>query len=474
MRLKGQIPIFNIDEEYESLLLQQVEELVGGKSLLFVASVSYVDVEDSVFDSIFVGAHDDLGSISYHAALVQRSYLNMKQIQVGEQIWEIPADTWTIYWTAEDGIVFSSEDIRICTIRCDEEESLYDLIEHWDQFEYEHSVAELSPEGSSELAEPIATVQGIELEQEPVMLTIEEWLVEQYSMMSVEQILQSIDEWSTEVLREVYQYELLGRSRPKVLSKVIEYLGYVGEDPRTPEPESFQQVDTQLTQKAVYGIDLDWDAVVIDKVEYILYKVDRTSDGGRTWDYIMTTYLLRYTDESATSGIEDLYRITPYNGNSPVASPVYRSHNGNSPAASPVDSSPSMPFLGKIPLDIKQRNATVLSRDKGTLQVHCPYCGVFTEKEIYSHRKFNRAIDNTNRANDLQRKAQKRQRKAEKIIAMGDRLSFSAGGAMRANQIETNHMIQDQLRGSPANALRHLVNDAEVQCRNCGKAVNEI
>jgi len=236
-----------------------------------------------------------------------------------------------------------------------------------DSLDSEKLSVELPKNGSTEKFSSINESPVCDtLDTEP--LSIEDWLAQQYSMMSVEQILKSIDEWSTEVLREVYQYELSGRSRPKVLSKVIEYLGYVGEDPRTPEQESFQQVDTRLAQKAVYGIDLDWDAVVIDRVEYILYKIDRTSDGGRTWDYIMTTDLLRYTDESATSGIEYLYRITPYNGTSPASSPVYRS--------------PSMPFMGKIPEDIKQRNAKVLSRDKGTLQVHCPYCGVFTEKEI--------------------------------------------------------------------------------------------
>lgn len=449
VRMNGQIPLLNIEEGQEALLLGQIESLVEGKSLLVAASVTYEDVYGAIFESVFVSAQDNQGRITYYAALVHPSWVNLREV------WQIPADTWSVYWNTDEGIVFSSDDVKICSLRCEDEEILYDLIVQCEDIAHGQMVSELTQMTSSDIAEPVNVV-----EPEPVNLTVEEWLAKQYSVMSVDQILQNIDEWSTEVLREVYQYESSGRSRPKVLSKVIEYLGYVGEDPRNPEPESFQQVDTQLVHKAVYGIDLDWDAVVIDRVEYILYKIDRTSDGGRTWDYIMTTDLLRYTDDSATPGIEYLYRITPYNGTSPAASPVYRS--------------PSMPFLGKIPEDIKQRNAKVLSRDKGILQVHCPYCGIFTEKEISSNRKMNRAIENTNRANKLTQKAQQRQRKAEKFIAFGERMSFSADGQMIANQIETNHMIQDHLRGSPANALRHLVNDAEVQCRNCARTVNEI
>ena len=482
MRLNGQIPIFNIDEEYESLLLHQVEELVGGKSLLFVASVSYVDVEDSVFDSIFVGAHDDLGSISYHAALVQRSYLNMKQIQVGEQIWEIPADTWTIYWTAEDGIVFSSEDIRICTIRCDGEESLYDLIEHWDQFEYEHSVAELTPEGSSELAEPIATVQGIELEPEPVMLTIEEWLDQQYSVMSVDQIFESIDEWSVEMLRETYQHELLGRSRPRVLSKIIEYLGFVGEDPRiladaaihTPEPvHPIQDEISNAGQVDPNLVSLEWDAYEIEGIAKVLYKWERTSDEGRTWVHLGTTAATLFVDKKRTLDTTDIYKLSVVD-----TSGTCHDFAFYSPIKAELSEDDLIkyiaPFLGEIPEEIRKKNAKVMKNDKGTLQVHCPFCGTFTEKTLYSHKRFNKAIDNTNRANAYRQKAQKRQRQAEKFIAMGDRLSLSAGGAMRANQIETNHMIQDQLRGNPTENFAHIKNDAEVECKNCGELVDEI
>jgi len=459
VRLNNQLAIFNVSDERESSLMDEIASFIGNKTLMFLASASYQNSLGTWNRCVFFGVITDAGEITYQTCLDQPRKLWGSPAKSLPEIWHVTANTWSIHYEPEEGITLRDNDEKICTIRCEDDEILYDVLCKLDTLDSEKLSVEPPKNGSTEKFSSISESQVCDT-VDTAPLSIEDWLVQQFSMMPVEQILQSIDEWSTEVLREVYQYELSGRSRPKVLSKVIEYLGYVGEDPRTSEPESFQQVDTQLAQKAVYGIDLDWDAVVIDRVEYILYKIDRTSDGGRTWDYIMTTDLVRYTDESATSGIEYLYRITPYNGTSPASSPVYRS--------------PSMPFLGKIPEDIKQRNAKVLSRDKGTLQVHCPYCGVFTEKEISSNRKMNRAIENTNRANKLAQKAQQRQRKAEKFIAFGERMSFSAEGNMIANQIETNHMIQDQLRGSPANALRHLVNDAEVQCRNCARTVNEI
>ena len=480
--MNGQIPIFNIDEEQEFLFLQQIGELVGGRSLLFAALVSYVDIEDSVFESVLVSAHDDLGSISYFAALVQRSYLNLKQIQIGEKIWEIPADTWSVYWTIEDGIVFSSDDVRICSIRCEDEETLYELIVQCEDIAYEQLVAELTPEVSGELSEPIATVEVPEVEAEPALLTIEEWLNLQYSMLSVDQIIENIDEWSVEMLRETYQFELAGRSRPKVLSKIIEYLGFVGEDPRivansgvqTSEP--VHPIQNEISSAELIDanqVSLDWEAVEVEGVAKILYKVERTSDEGRTWKHLGTTASTSFVDKKRKPDTTDIYKLSAVDtGGTCYVFELYSPIKAELSEAEQVKY--IAPFLGEIPDEIRKKNARVMKYDRGTLQVHCPFCGSFTEKTIYSNRKFNRAIDNTNRANQIQRKAQKRQRQAEKFIAMGDRISFSANGVMRANEIETNHMIQDQLRGNPAENLVHIRNNAEVECKNCGELVDEI
>lgn len=482
MRMNGEIPIFNIEEEQESLFLQQVGEMVGGKSLLFAASVSYIDIEDSVFECVFVSAHDDLGSISYHAALVQRSYLNMKQIQVGEQVWEIPADTWSVYWTAEDGIVFSSDDVRICTLRCEDEETLYELIVQCEDIAYEQLFGEPTPEVPSELAEPIVAVEVPEVVAEPELLTIEEWLYQQYSVMSVDQIIANIDEWSVEMLRETYQFELSGRSRPKVLSKIIEYLGFVGEDPRVLAAEGVQTPElvhpiqdeiSNVGQVDPNQVSLEWDAYEIEGVAKVLYKWERTSDEGRTWVHLGTTAATSFVDKKRTLDTTDIYKLSVVD-----TSGTCHDFAFYSPIKAELSEDDLIkyiaPFLGEIPEEIRKKNAKVVKNDKGTLQVHCPYCGTFTEKTLYSHKRFNKAIDNTNRANAYRQKAQKRQRQAEKFIAMGDRLSLSAGGAMRANQIETNHMIQDQLRGDPTENFAHIKNDAEVECKNCGELVREI
>jgi hypothetical protein len=480
--MNGEIPIFNVGEEQESLFLHQVGELVGGKNLLFAASVSYIDIEDSVFECVFVSAHDDLGSISYHVALLQRSYLNMKQIQVGEKVWEIPADTWSVCWTAEDGIVFSSDDVRICTIRCEDEEILYELIVQCEDIAYEQLFGEPTPEDPSELVEPIAAVEVSEEVAEPELLTIEEWLNQQYSVMSVDQIFANIDEWSVEMLRETYQYELSGRSRPKVLSTIIEYLGFVGEDPRiladaaihAPEPvHPIQDEISNVGQVDPNQVSLEWDAYEIEGIAKVLYKWERTSDEGRTWVHLGTTAATSFVDKKRTLDTTDIYKLSVVD-----TSGTCHDFAFYSPIKAELSEDDLIkyiaPFLGEIPEEIRKKNAKVMKNDKGTLQVHCPFCGSFTEKTLHSTKRFNQAIENTNRANAYRQKAQKRQRQAEKFIAMGDRLSLSANGAMRANQIETNHMIQDQLRGDPSPNLTPIKNDAEVECKNCGELVDEI
>ena len=476
-RMNGDIAIFNVEADREVSLLRQVDDLVSQRIPFFVASVTYVDIEGDEFESIFVSARDEFGEIRYFAALLQPGYLPLPLI------WEVSPAVWSVNWTPSSGIVFSSYEEKICALRCSDEEFLYDLVMVCEE-SYGIETASAFPKDENVSEDTSTQSVDTEMIESGVLqpLTMAEWFTREYDLMTVDQILQNIDEWSVGVLRETYNYEQSRRMRPRVLSKIIEYLGFVGEDPRiltdagvqTLKPE--HAVQDQISN--VGDIDpnllsIDWDAAEIEGVAKILYKVERTSDEGRTWTHLGTTTGTRFVDKKRKPDTTDIYRLSIVDtSGSSYGFELY------SPIKAELSEDEQIryiaPFLGEISEEIRKKNARVMKYDRGTLQVHCPFCGSYTEKTISSNRKFNQAIDNTNRANDLQRKAQKRQRKAEKIIAMGDRLSFSAGGAMRANQIETNHLIQDQLRGNPTENFAHIMNDAEVECENCGELVDEI
>ena len=477
-RMNGDIAIFNVEADREVSLLRQVDDLVSQRIPFFVASVTYVDIEGDEFESIFVSARDEFGEIRYFAALLQPGYLPLPLI------WEVSPAVWSVNWTPSSGIVFSSDGEKICALRCSDEEFLYDLVMVCEE-SYGIETASAFPKDENVSEDTSTQSEDTEMIELGVLqpLTMAEWFTQEYDLMTVDQILQNIDEWSVGVLRETYNHEQSRRMRPRVLSKIIEYLGFVGEDPRILDvgvvatvEELPQQAQSETTKDDAGDgrwVSIYWDAIDIEDVTKLLCKVERTSDKGRTWTHLGTTAATFFVDKKRKPETTDIYKLSfvdtsGTNYGLDIYSPIKAELSDDEKARYLV------PFLGEISEDIRKKNARVMKYNRGTLQVHCPFCGSYTEKTISSNRKFNQAIDNTNRANDLQRKAQKRQRKAEKIIAMGDRLSFSAGGAMRANQIETNHLIQDQLRGNPTENFAHIMNDAEVECENCGELVDEI